>query len=58
MSRSQEKIDSSRMQRVASAYRKIKRIDNNEQSSVLEEAEKSQERIKKAGGKPQKAAKK
>jgi hypothetical protein len=42
------------MERVASAYRKIKRIDNNDSTFLLEETEKG----KKVTAKPHKAGKK
>lgn len=46
------------MERVASAYRKIKRIDNNDSASLLDETEKSLEKGKKVPIKPHKAGKK
>jgi hypothetical protein len=39
------------MERVASAYRKIKKIDNNDCSYLLQDLDKSQEKIRKVGGK-------
>jgi hypothetical protein len=54
---SQEKLDSYRLARVTSAYRKIKRFDHNEGSYMVEDLQKSQERVKRTV-KPQKVVKK
>lgn len=42
LSKSQEKIDSFRMEKVTNAYRKIKKIDNNDHSYLIEDLDRSQ----------------
>lgn len=58
LSRSQEKLDSFRMEKVTNAYRKIKKIDNNDHSYFIEDLERSHEKVRKTAGKPKTGPKK